>query len=104
MDYLLYWRNLYVHSQQGWEAFNNLLKIFYLRRTQRGGAVNQGKGQKDGMKPIGSWLQRPYLWTWGITCKNAVDYLNSKTLNEDEDALMANLDERDMGNDMLDSL
>jgi hypothetical protein len=108
MDYLLYWRNLYVHSQQGWEAFNNLLKIFYLRRTQRGGATNQGKGPKDRIKPIGRWLQRRYLWTWGVTFKDAVDYLKLKALNEelnqDEDALMANLDATGAGEDVLDSL
>jgi len=28
-EYLLHHRNLYKHSQQGWEAFNALLKTFF---------------------------------------------------------------------------
>ena len=37
-DYLHKWRNLYLHSQQGWESLNkNLMKIFFFRRTGRGG-------------------------------------------------------------------
>jgi len=27
-EYLIYWGNLYNHSQQGWEAFNSLIKLF----------------------------------------------------------------------------
>ena len=60
--YLHYWRNFYVHSQQGLEAFNNLVKLFYLQRTQRGGASGQGKGVKDRLKPLGRWMQNRYLW------------------------------------------
>ena len=37
--YLCRWKNLYRHSQQGWEAFNSLLKIFYFQRTSHGGAT-----------------------------------------------------------------
>jgi len=28
-EYLIYWGNLYDHSQQGWEAFNSLIKTFF---------------------------------------------------------------------------
>ena len=28
-EYLVYWGNLYDHSQQGWEAFNSLIKTFF---------------------------------------------------------------------------
>ena len=46
--YLFKWRNLYRHSQQGWEALNSLLKTFYFRRTAHGGAATgQGKGKKS---------------------------------------------------------
>ncbi|KAL7558337.1 hypothetical protein ACA910_000137 [Epithemia clementina (nom. ined.)] len=44
-EFLQHWGNLYQHSQQGWEAFNNLIKVFYYCRTQRGGAA--GKSGKN---------------------------------------------------------
>jgi len=28
-EYLVYWGDLYDHSQQGWEAFNSLIKTFF---------------------------------------------------------------------------
>jgi len=46
-EYLLHHRNLYKHSQQGWEAFNALLKTFFSvklageERGTRGKARNQ---------------------------------------------------------------
>jgi hypothetical protein len=52
------WKNLHRHSQQGWEAFNSLLKSFYFGRTQRGGTSNAGKGRKSRLLPVGRWLQR----------------------------------------------
>ena len=63
--YLLKWRNLYRHSQQGWEAFNSLLKTFYFRRTGHGGATGQGKGRKSKLLPIARWLQRRIIWLCG---------------------------------------
>jgi len=32
-EYILYWGNLYDHSQQGWEAFKSLIKTFFFCRT-----------------------------------------------------------------------
>ena len=29
-EYLFHWRNLGSHSQQGWEAWNSLIKTFFL--------------------------------------------------------------------------
>jgi hypothetical protein len=63
--YLFKWKNLYRHSQQGWEAFNSLLKTFYFRRTQHGGASNAGRGRKSRLLPIGRWLQRRVVWLCG---------------------------------------
>lgn len=63
--YLKKWKNLYRHSQQGWEAFNSLLKTFYFRRTQRGGSSNGGLGRKSRLLPIGRWLQRRVIWLCG---------------------------------------
>jgi len=51
-EYLLYHCNLYKHSQQGWEAFNSLLKTFIFCRTGRGGAGNKGMGKKSKIIPI----------------------------------------------------
>eukprot|EP00978_Attheya_sp_CCMP212_P019801 scaffold55883_cov53-Attheya_sp.AAC.2 len=62
-DYLHKWRNLYLHSQQGCESLNNLVKIFFFRRTGRGG----GKYDKSKLKPIARWLQRRLLWLCGHT-------------------------------------
>jgi len=44
---LLHHCNLYKDSQQGWEAFNALLKTFFFHCTRRGGAANKGKGTKS---------------------------------------------------------
>ena len=63
--YMFKWKNLYRYSQQGWEALNSLLKTFYYRRTQRGGATNNGRGDKTKLLPIAKWLQRRLLWQCG---------------------------------------
>jgi hypothetical protein len=62
-DYLFYHRNLYIHSQQGWESFNSMLKTFYFRRTARGGTR---WGDKSRLIPIAKWLQRRMMWMLGI--------------------------------------
>jgi hypothetical protein len=63
-EYLVKHRNLYRHSQQGWEAFNALLKSFFFRRTGRGGGRG---GAKSKLKPLARWLQRRVLWLCGLT-------------------------------------
>jgi hypothetical protein len=60
-EYLFYYRNLYEHSQQGWEAFNAFLKVFFFRQTGRGG----GKGDKSRVRPIAKWLSRRMIWMLG---------------------------------------
>ena len=40
--HLFKWKNLYRHSQQGWESFNSLVKTFDFRRTQHGRRSNAG--------------------------------------------------------------
>jgi len=64
-EYLVYWGNLYDHSQQGWEAFNSLIKTFFFRRTGRGGAGNKGRGPKSRLLPIACWLSRRVIWMCG---------------------------------------
>jgi hypothetical protein len=56
-EYLYRHRNLYVYSNQGWEALNGLVKQVYFRRTQRGGAAGRS-GKRSRLKGIGCWLQR----------------------------------------------
>ncbi len=61
-EYLIYWGNLYDHSQQGWEAFNSLIKTFFFRRTGRCGAGNKGRGSKSRLHPIAHWLSCCVIW------------------------------------------
>jgi hypothetical protein len=47
-EYLYKWRNLYRYSQQGWEAMNSMIKTFFFRRTNHGGAAgNKGTSNKS---------------------------------------------------------
>ena len=62
-EFLFRWRNLYAHSQQGWEALNSLVKSVYFRRTNRGG----GKGKKSKLYAVARWCQRRMLWASGYT-------------------------------------
>jgi hypothetical protein len=53
-DLLFHHRNLFVFSNQGWEALNSLIKQVYFRRTARGG----GRLSSSRLLPIARWLQR----------------------------------------------
>jgi hypothetical protein len=68
-DYLFEWRNLYVHSQQGWENLNLQAKLYYFRRTTRGG----GRGSKNRAEPIARWLLRRLVWMSGVSWEDIVD-------------------------------
>jgi hypothetical protein len=63
--YMREWGNLYKYSQQGWEAFNSLIKSVYFRRTQRGG--NGGKPDEPNSRvvPVARWLQRKLFFLSG---------------------------------------
>ena len=58
-DFLYRHRNLFMFSNQGWEALNALVKQVYFRRTARGG----GKWKKTRLFPIARWLQRRLVFT-----------------------------------------
>jgi hypothetical protein len=61
-------KNLYRHSQQGWEHLNHLIKTFFFRRTSRGGAMgNTPDAKKSRLIPIGRWLQRRLIFLCGYT-------------------------------------
>ena len=62
-EFLFKWRNLYAHSQQGWEALNSLIISVYFRRTNRGG----GRGRKSKLYAIARWCQSRMLWASGYT-------------------------------------
>ena len=64
-ELLFKWRNLYAHSQQGWEALNSLVKSVYFRRSNRGG----GRGLKSKLYAVARWSQRRMLWASGYTFK-----------------------------------
>jgi len=90
-EYLAHWRNLYAHSQQGWEAFNSLLKTFFFRRTGRGGAGNRGKGQKSKVIPIARWLSRRLIFI----CRISYDEIIASIEARDDPVIPAVVDEDD---------
>jgi hypothetical protein len=67
-DYLFEWRNLYVHSQQGWENLNLQAKLYYFRQTTRGG----GRGSKNRAEPIARWLLCRVVWMSGVSWEDIV--------------------------------
>jgi hypothetical protein len=81
-DYLFFHRNLYIHSQQGWESFNSMLKTFYFRRTARGGTR---WGKKSRLIPIAKWLQQRMMWMLGIPFEEMEQYVKDKNLSVEPD-------------------
>jgi hypothetical protein len=75
-EYLFEWRNMYQHSQQGWEAFNALLKNYYFKWTTRGG----GRGDKSKLRPIGKWLQQRLMFMIGVTLADMEAALDHNTI------------------------
>ena len=51
--------NLTKYYQQGWEALNTLIKLFFFRRTNKGGSLSEIKGK---LIPIGQLMQRIFFW------------------------------------------
>jgi hypothetical protein len=84
-DYLFYYKNLFEHSQQGWEAFNSFLKVFYFRRTNRGG----GRGDCSRVRQIARWLGRRLIWLSGIEyTEMKSNYLTGYDIDEIENTLI----------------
>jgi hypothetical protein len=63
--YMREWGNLYKYSQQGWEAFNSLIKSVYFRRTQRGGNGGKQDEANSRVVPVARWLQRKLFFLSG---------------------------------------
>jgi len=74
-EYLLHHWNLYKHSQQGWEAYNSLLKTFFFHCTGQGGAGNHGTGMKSKIIPIAQWLSWCVIWLMGFDYDKVVEQL-----------------------------
>ncbi|MCU0238854.1 MAG: hypothetical protein MUC29_05375 [Pyrinomonadaceae bacterium] len=80
-EYLKECGNLYIHSQQGWEAFNSFVKVYYFRRTTRGGGRSSDSNR---IRPLAKWLARRLIWNAGYTfeqIKEEVEKLGSGTIN-----------------------
>ena len=100
-EFLFRWRNLYAHSQQGWEALNSLVRSVYFRRTNRGG----GLGIKSKLYAIARWCQRRMLWASGYT----YEYMESEvkkngwTASHAYDEHLSTLPEEDIFDDGMDN-
>ena len=74
--YMKEWGNLYRYSQQGWEAYNSLIKSVYYQRMQRGG--HGGKNDESNLRvhPLGQWMQRKMFFLSGdyLQCDNTIGY------------------------------
>jgi hypothetical protein len=82
-EYLRHWRNLYQHSQQGWESLNSMVKVFFFRRTQRGGK-GRGNGRKSKLLPLARWLSRRAIWALGIQWQDILDTVECVLRTTDE--------------------
>lgn len=87
-DFLYQYRNLYRHSQQGWEHLNSFLKVYFFRRTMRGGGNNGGSK----IKPLAKWLARRMVWMSGTTYENMLEYIR---LKENTDLETNDVDDED---------
>jgi hypothetical protein len=78
--YLFHWGNLNCHSQQGWEAFNSLLKTLIFHWTQQGSSINGGKGTKTRLILIAKWLQRRIVWLCGHDGNTILEWCNENAM------------------------
>ena len=68
LAYMRLYGNLNKYSQQGWEALNALIRLFFFRRTNKGGK-NSGDNMtnmKSKLVPIGRLIQRRMLWVCNL--------------------------------------
>jgi hypothetical protein len=60
--YLKFWRNLNRFSNQGWEAYNQMVASFWHHRTTKGGSKYNNRSR---ILPIARWLLRMMMWKTG---------------------------------------
>ena len=86
-EYMVKWGNLNKYSQQGWEALNALIKLFFFRRTNKGGHNSGGDvtNLKSKLVPIGRLVQRRMLWVCNLVPENFFedDYVLPTVQEED---------------------
>ena len=58
-----------------------MLKTYFFRRTNHGGAVNRGTGTPSNLFAIANWLQRRILWLSG----DADEILKENQLETEQD-------------------
>ncbi len=76
-EYLLHHCNLYKHSQQGWEAFNALLKTFFpIEQAGEGRGIKE-LGKKSKIIPIARWLSCCMLWMMGYDYNHVLEELHN---------------------------
>ena len=74
LQYMIRWGNLTKYSQQGWEALNSLIKLFFFRRTNKGGGNSDGKASsKSKLIPIAKLIQRRFFWICNLIPANLWD-------------------------------
>ena len=84
--YMYKYRLLWKYSQQSWEVLNNLVKMFYFRRTHQGGVCGyKGSGGKSELKSIGRWLQQRTLFLCGITNTELLQHYDQIQKDSDEE-------------------
>ena len=68
MQYMVRWGNLTKYSQQGWEALNALIKLFFFTRTNKGGGNScfSADSKKSKLVPIGKLMQRRFFWVCNL--------------------------------------
>ena len=75
LEYMQKYGNLNKYSQQGWEALNALIKLFFFCRTNKG-RKNSGDGMtnlKSKLVPLGRLVQRRMLWVANLVPKELWD-------------------------------
>jgi hypothetical protein len=68
-DNLFHRRNLFTHSQQGWEALNFAVKRYWFRCTNLGGDHCSG----NRLEPLSQWVQHHFVWMMGFEYKQLLE-------------------------------
>jgi hypothetical protein len=63
--YMREWGDLYKYSQQGWKAFNSLIKSVYFCWTQQGGNGGKPNEPNSHVVPVAHWLQQKLYFLSG---------------------------------------
>jgi hypothetical protein len=79
--YLKKWRNLNRFSNQGWEAYNQMVASFWHHRTTKGGS----KVDRSRIRPIARWLLRLMMWKTGEGDRFFQECERNKVIPRDED-------------------